>query len=406
MRKSGVWIEAFSGDRVSRGNCFDAACCLSLIQLHKPYMAYKDLHESPFDETTIAKLEIFEDYAQAWIPTFVMSNAVSISICDFFAGTGYDKNGVEGSPIRILKKIKEQIKNIIEKKVTIHIHFNEWHPQKKSRYKFEFLQKACEEYLHTNEDVKRVIRLNLYNEDFETLFPKLLPEIRRNPSLVYLDQNGIKFLSEKYFLELENTKQTDFLYFLSASYFWRFGQSEEFKVHLDIDMTTAKKDPYKFIHRNIIEQLRRKLPRKTQLKLYPFSLKKGANIHGIIFGATHPRAVDKFLSIAWKRNEINGEANFDIDDDRVKSQILMFEEKRLTKIEKFQRSVREKILKGEIVNNFELLDYAYEEGHIGSHAAECLREMKKNKEIDFDAPSPFVTYEKVYKDHTLLQYKR
>jgi hypothetical protein len=25
----------------------------------------KDLHEKPFDETTIAKLEIFEDYAQA-----------------------------------------------------------------------------------------------------------------------------------------------------------------------------------------------------------------------------------------------------------------------------------------------------------------------------------------------------
>jgi hypothetical protein len=25
-------------------------------------MAYKDLHDSPFDGTTIAKLEIFEDY--------------------------------------------------------------------------------------------------------------------------------------------------------------------------------------------------------------------------------------------------------------------------------------------------------------------------------------------------------
>ena len=32
----------------------------------------KNLHEKPFEETTIAKLEIFEDYAQAWIPTFVM----------------------------------------------------------------------------------------------------------------------------------------------------------------------------------------------------------------------------------------------------------------------------------------------------------------------------------------------
>lgn len=36
-------------------------------------MAYKDLHEEPFDDSTIAKLEIFEDYAKAWIPTFVMN---------------------------------------------------------------------------------------------------------------------------------------------------------------------------------------------------------------------------------------------------------------------------------------------------------------------------------------------
>lgn len=69
----------------------------------------KNLHEKPFDETTIAKLEIFEDYAQALIPTFVMSGDPDICIFDFFAGTGYDKNGVPGSPIRILKKIQEQV---------------------------------------------------------------------------------------------------------------------------------------------------------------------------------------------------------------------------------------------------------------------------------------------------------
>jgi len=69
-------------------------------------MPYKDLHEEPFDQTTIAKLEIFEDYAQAWIPTFVMRGDSIICVFDFFAGTGYDINGVPGTPIRILKKNK------------------------------------------------------------------------------------------------------------------------------------------------------------------------------------------------------------------------------------------------------------------------------------------------------------
>ncbi len=370
-------------------------------------MAYKDLHESPFDEATIAKLTIFEDYAQAWIPTFVMSEANTICIFDFFSGTGYDKNGVEGSPIRILKKIKEQIGNVFQKKVKIKVYFNEWEPNKRIQQKFELLQKACSDFLQENSDVNRAIELNLSNQNFEVLFLQLLPEIKRYPSLVYLDQNGIKYLSEKYFLELENTKQTDFLYFVSTSYFWRFGESEEFKIHLDIDMAAVKKEPYKFIHRNIIEQLRNKLSANTELKLYPFSLRKskGANVHGIIFGATHPRAVDKFLGVAWKRNAINGDANFDIDDDKSKGQIDLFGEKRLTKIEEFQQNVRKKILSGEIKNNFELLDYCYSQGHIGNHASECLKSMKKEKEVDYDSTSPLVTYENVYKLKKKITYK-
>lgn len=368
-------------------------------------MARIDLHEKPFNETTIAKLEIFEDYAQAWIPTFVMSGSNTICIFDFFAGTGYDKNAIEGSPIRILNKIKEQIGNIFQKKVKVKVYLNEWEPNKKEQPKFELLKNACNDYLEKHNDVKRAIELNLYNEDFEVVFPKLLSAIKQFPSLVYLDQNGIKFLSEKYFLELERTIQTDFLYFVSASYFWRFGESKEFKVHLDIDMVAAKQDPYKFIHRNIIEQLRKKLPSNSKLKLYPFSLRNGANIHGIIFGASHPRAVDKFLSITWKRNETNGQANFDIDDDRKKAQLSFFAEKKLTKIEEFQQNLRDKILKKEIKNNFELLDFVYNEGHICSHAADCLKAMKREKLVDYEGVSPLVTYDNVYKIKKKLDYK-
>ena len=231
-----------------------------------------------------------------------------------------------------------------------------------------------------------------------------MPEIKRYASLVYIDQNGIKFLSEKYLLELEKCLRTDFLYFVSASYFWRFGNTDEFKMHLDIDVDNAKKAPYHFIHRNIIDQLRTKLPHNTNLKLYPFSLRKGANIYGIIFGATHPRAVDKFLSIAWKYNGTNGDANFDIDEDKQKSQLTIFG-KRLTKIEDFQQRVRNKILQKEITNNFELLEFTYKEGHIGTHAAECLKEMKRKGEVFYEGSSPLVTYENVYKIKKRVDYK-
>jgi three-Cys-motif partner protein len=365
----------------------------------------KDLHSKPFDEGTISKLEIFEDYAQAWIPTFVMQGVPTICIFDFFAGTGYDVNGIAGSPIRILNKIKEQVGNIFQKKVKLIVYLNEFEPNKTEQNKFELLKKACAEYLEANKGVKRAIEIKYFNEDLELLFPKLITTIKQFPSLVYLDQNGIKFLSEKYFLQLEKTKQTDFLYFVSASYFWRFGESKEFKMHLDIDMTIAKKDPYKFIHRNIIEQLRKKILVNSKLKLYPFSLKKGANIHGIIFGASHPRAVDKFLTIAWKRNETNGQANFDIDDDKQKNQLDLWSGKKLTRIEEFKQNVKSKILAKKITNNFELYNYTIGQGHIGNHAAECLKEMKKNHEIKYEGTSPLVTYNNVYKDNKKIEYK-
>ena len=138
--------------------------------------------------------------------------------------------------------------------------------------------------------------------------------------------------------------------------------------------------------------------------MYPFSLKKGANIYGIIFGASHPKAVDIFLRIAWKRSPINGDANFDIDDDAMKIQPDFFTGQKLTKIEAFQKNVREKILTKEITNNSELYNHTLEEGHIGTHSAKVLLDMK-NREVTFEGKSPLVTYEKVYgKEKRKLDY--
>ena len=367
-------------------------------------MAYKDLHEEPFDESTICKLEIFEDYAEAWIPTFVMQSSPKIHIFDLFAGTGYDINGVPGSPIRLLQKIKTYIGHIFQKKVKISLYLNEFEPNKKEQKKFNLLRKACQEYLQENNEVGRAIEIKYFNENCEELFPKLINDIRNYPSLVYLDQNGIKFLANQYLQELEKTYQTDFLYFVSSSYFWRFGDSKEFKEHFDIDMSTAKKEPYRFIHRQVLEHLKSKLPGNTRLKLYPFSLKKGTNIHGIIFGASHPAAVCKFLNIAWKRNPLNGEATFDIDKDEIKNQLDLFapSNKQLTKIEEFQSHFRKEILLRKIKNNLEAFTFTLDNGHIPQHATEEIKKMK-SENIVFYTGHPKISYDS-WRDNTVVEF--
>ncbi len=257
-------------------------------------MGAKNLHLEPFDRGTITKLEIFEDYAQAWIPTFVMQPYFEeIHIFDFFSGPGYDSTGVAGSPIRILNKINEQLGNILSTKTRIVLHFNEYEPDRVGQKKFDLLVQNCSEYIANIPQFKSFLTTNYYNEDAGGLFFKLLPSIRKYPSLVYLDQNGVKFISKEYLNELEKLRTTDFLYFVSSSFFKRYGTTDEFRKALEIDVDELEKVKYSHIHRLVLNKIKSRLPQETELKLFPFSIKKNTNIYGIIFGAKnygkHPR---------------------------------------------------------------------------------------------------------------------
>src|SRR5690606_2966002 len=141
--------------------------------------------------------------------------------------------------IRLLRKIAAQIENIRSRGIIVDLYVNEF---KKS--KFDLLKASCDDFLNVNPALAGSIKIHYFQNDFHELFPRVVDRIGSVPSLVYLDQNGIKAISSKYFQALEKKVQTDFLYFISSSYFWRFGESEEFKSHLDLDMTEVKNDSY------------------------------------------------------------------------------------------------------------------------------------------------------------------
>lgn len=369
-------------------------------------MGSKNIHIEPFDKGTITKLEIFEDYAQAWIPTFVMQSYVTeIHIFDFFSGPGYDSLNVPGSPIRMLQKIDEQLGNILAKKTKIVLHLNEYEPTKKKQEKFNLLKDNCQQFLESHPKFKYFLTINYYNENAEELFFKLLPTINRYPSLVYLDQNGVKFISQEYINELEKLKTTDFLYFVSSSFFKRYGKTEEFRKALEIDVIELEKEEYRNMHRLVFNKIKSRLPQTTDLKLFPFSIKKNANIYGIVFGSKSYAAVDKFLNIAWKRNSLNGEADFDIDEDNTKSQLSMFDGKRITKIEKFQIDLESRLLEKRTVTNKAILLYTYENGHIPQHATDVVKRLKKQGKLFYESKSPYLTYENVFRKNNIITYQ-
>ncbi len=367
-------------------------------------MGYKDLHDDPFDAGTIAKLEIFEAYAQAWIPTFVMQSMPEIHIFDFFSGPGYDPNKIPGSPIRILQKVNEHLGNILRNKTKIVLHFNEYEPKKKPQGKFELLKKSCEDFTSRNEKFKYFLTVNYYNKDAGELFFELLPSIQKFPSLIYLDQNGVKFISEKYIRELEKLNTTDFLYFVSSAYFKWLSGTPEFKKVIDFDKDELEKEESRNIHRLVLNKIKSKLPSPTNLKLFPYSIKKESNVYGIVFGAKNYAAVDKFLSIAWKKNALNGEANFDIDEDKSKIQLDIFGGKKMTKIEKFQNDLENKLFDGSLSNNKNVLIHTYSCGHIPQHASDIIRKLKSSSKLFYEGRTPALNYDNVFRKNNFVNY--
>lgn len=362
------------------------------------YMAVKDLHDKPFDQGTLTKLEIFEKYTQAWIPVFAISKGKNIFIVDFFAGTGYDLNGVPGSPIRILSKILDFAKLLLKYRTTVHLHLNEFKKQK-----CETLKKACSEFKIKYPILADVLVIEYSSLKFEDSFKKEYPLIKSLPSLVFLDQNGVKFLNSHYLNALEVTKATDFLYFVSTSFLRRFSETPEFKK-LGYDLEIILKNPFPFIHQSLLEIIRDWLPPSTKLKLYPFTIKKPAGIYGLVFGASHPAAVEKFLKIAWEQNINNGSANFDIEGELKKAQTSLFEPQKLTKKEYFQEELKKAVLTGKVLTNYDAFFFAIDRGHIPSHAREVLENLKKVKLVDYQSTSPLITYDKVCKEKIIQDY--
>lgn len=121
----------------------------------------RNIHDKPFDAETLTKLEIFEAYTKEWLPTMIMSRArKAICIFDFFAGPGRDLKGVPGTPIRVLNQIKNQYKNIIDKRVAVYVWFNEY-----SKKKYQALSACIDSYIENSPELKDLNQQNLLKKE-------------------------------------------------------------------------------------------------------------------------------------------------------------------------------------------------------------------------------------------------
>lgn len=335
----------------------------------------KDLFRKPFDEGTIVKLKIFEDYFKEWLPVFIAnSNATwkEIKIFDLFAGEGKDMNGVEGSPVRILNVLNANRQLIINNGIKISVVINEL-----ERDKFLFLSQTLNQIWD-----KSIYNLELSNEEFSKVFASYYPRMKTSVNFLFLDQNGIKQITETVFKQLIDLKQTDFLFFISSSYVKRFSELDEFKKYLKITKQQLEGKSYYHIHRIVLSYYRSLITKNYFLA--PFSIKKPSGIYGLIFGSNHIYGMEKFLKVCWRHDKLTGEANFDIDNEKINAQNpSLFNEYNIpSKRKLYEQELENKILNASLKTDFDVYLFSLNEGFLPRDANVILKKLKEAKKIE------------------------
>jgi three-Cys-motif partner protein len=339
----------------------------------------RNLFRKAFDDGTIDKLQIFEDYFKEWLPVFISRQEIiwhEIQIFDFFAGEGTDINGVFGSPMRILSVLNDNKELILKSKVKIRIVTNEF-DKEKNELLIQNLNSIADESLYT---------LEICNDDFIKVFNQYYDSMKRTANFLFLDQNGIKQITEEVFGKLISLRQTDFLFFISSSYIKRFSEVEEFTKYLKITKQDLEGKSYYHIHRVVLEYYRSKIPIGKKYFLAPFSIKKPSGIYGLIFGTNHTLGIEKFLYVCWKHDKLTGEANFDIDNEKIDVNNLgMFAEYNIpTKKQIFDNSLKQKVLNKELRTDIDVYLFTLNEGFLLKDSNTILRDLNKTEKIIID----------------------
>lgn len=287
-------------------------------------MARDDHHDHPFDDGTQTKLFIYKSYLQAWLQVFIHTSRFSgkpLQFFDFFSGPGQDPQGKPGSPLILMDELELNRDLIRERSREIRVVFND-HDGEKS----QTLRELCRERKYSWQPT-------ILTKEFEEAYALNGTEIGQGPSLVFLDQYGVKFVTRKIFTEIAQKPQTDILFFFASSHQRRFNEEFSNELHVPADV------PYTHAHRVVADQFRQWAPRGYFVG--HFSIKKGSNVYGLIFGSGHWLGMFRFLQIAWKVDAQTGEANFPIEADL--AQGSLFDGYKKTKLELMDEELTQKI---------------------------------------------------------------
>ena len=350
----------------------------------------RDINKEIYTKETILKLDLFSECFRAWYPVFLHNKYVKgFVVFDFFAGSGSDVNGIPGSPLRLLCEAKGKNKqNCLLAKVKdkdIKFIFNESIREKSSKLKANVNQhftlckqkNLCDKCVYEDSTF-------VGNEEFKNIFNldnmEYLLSNKKYGKFILLDQYGFTEVDENVFKRLNCAPRTDFIFFISSSYIRRFKEHPTVKQKFDTNIINFDTSKPNECHREIAAYYRTLIPNDKEYYLHHFTIKKGANYYGLIFGSNHSLGMEKFLQVCWKHDPYSGESNFNIDKDYEEG-TLFHDPTKTNKIIKVKQLLKKDVLLRKITGNADGLKKALFNGCQPKIFGDVVSELKKTGKI-------------------------
>lgn len=353
----------------------------------------KDINKSEFTEGTKLKLAIFRECFKEWYPVFLNNPYVSrLIIYDMFAGSGRDTIGNVGSPIILLQEAiggeKQYCAQIRQNNKSVVLAFNEKEESKRNELerniKKEIIQ--CKKDCPFNDCVFDNA-CHYAHEDFSDLIQKeSLLRILNNTNyakFVLLDQYGFKQINDEVFLKLINAPKTDFIFFIASSFIKRFSTLSAVTKYFKQENVSFEESNPKDCHRVITNYFKSLIPANKEYYLHSFTIQKGSNYYGLIFGTNHTLGMEKFLRVCWKHDTLAGESNCNINNDFQPGE-LFYQLEGSNKKQDVSNELRQKILSKEITNNKDGLKYALKCGCEPKVYVDVINDLIKSKKVSID----------------------
>ncbi|MBI5473067.1 MAG: three-Cys-motif partner protein TcmP [Ignavibacteriae bacterium] len=268
-------------------------------------MDKKDVKRNLFDHSS-AKVRLLSEYLKRYLNIIANDPYTErIKIYDLFCGEGLYDNGGEGSPLAIMRCVKDlHFANVakLSRIVPIDCHFNDIEGKKVQKLKSAIKDKS----LHYDKFGDLSFSSDDYKNQVDNL-KKLLPTLHKQKVFVFIDPYEYKHISASDIKSLLSQKHSEVLLFLPTQFMYRFDKKGTPQALKDFIEEIVEYKKWRENENNsswdFVNQLKEAFREYLGVHHFvdTFTIEKDQNtVFSLFFFTSHIKGFEKMLEAKWE----------------------------------------------------------------------------------------------------------